>query len=219
MNRPDERQEPPGGLPGDQRAEGSFGMPPPPYGCDPAHSNGFPPPYARRKKKWLAGLFSFMVPGTGHMYLGLMTKGITIMLLLVLNICGIVFFGVESGTGGSSVLIIVLLSLLIPILYFYTLFDALQQADAINERYAAGWPPAMGWNGYPPAPGGQSQQVPVIGIVLLAVGGVALFSTADTSWTRWLLHSSGSMLGAVILIVVGAIVWLWGQRGQSDKRD
>ncbi|GIO11225.1 hypothetical protein J19TS2_07800 [Cohnella xylanilytica] len=192
---------------------------PPPYGFEP---NGFPPqPQRRKKRKLAAALLSMIFPGTGHMYLGLMSKGVIIMLLLALNICGIVFV-VEQA---NNVLIIVLLSLLIPILYFYNLFDVLQQTDAVNERHAAGWPTASGWpsasgwNGSPPAQGGSAGNVPVLGIVLLAVGGVALFSTANTEWTRWLLHSSGSMAGAIVLIAIGALVWLWEKRGHNGKHD
>jgi hypothetical protein len=141
------------------------------------------------------------------------------MLLLVMDICGIVFFA-ENGPQGS-VLIIVMLSLLIPILYAYNIFDVLQKTDAVNDRLSAGYPTAAGWNGQPPAPGGQPQpqQVPIVGIILLAAGGVALFSTANTEWTRWLLHSSGSMIGAIVLLVIGAVVWLWERRGRSGKQD
>jgi TM2 domain-containing membrane protein YozV len=106
-------------------------------------------PAKRRKSKFLAGLFAFLIPGTGHMYLGLMVKGVVIMLLLTLNICGIVF----AATGGANVLTIVLVSLLVPILYFYNLFDAVQSADLVNNRLQAGGPgiqPAYGWT---PSPG------------------------------------------------------------------
>lgn len=225
MNPSDEWGQPPEGRePRERRAEDGYGMPPP-YGYGPS---GYPPLPVRQKSKWVSALLSFLVPGTGHMYLGLMAKGIAIMVLLALNICAIVYFGVEYGGGsGGSVLIIVLLSLLLPILYFYSLFDSLQQTEAMNERYASGWPGASGWNAMPPGTaqgsgppqGSRPQQVPVVGVVLLAAGGVALFSMADTSWTRWILHSSGSMVGAVILIVIGGVVWLWERRGGSSRRD
>lgn len=244
MTANDNWQGPPGGTPDEQRAEAGrpdagygAGMPPPygysagggypPGGYGP---NGYPHPSPRVKSKWLSALLSMAVPGTGHMYLGLMTKGIAIMLLLTLNICAIVFFGVEyGGRGGGSVLVIVLLSLMLPILYFYTLFDSIQQTEALNERRASGWPGSAGWNGAPPAPpspqgqsapsgGGSPQPTPVAGVVLLAAGGVALFSMADTSWTRWLLHSSGSMAGAVILIIIGGLIWLWERRGSNGGR-
>lgn len=202
-----------------KQPEEGYGLPPS-YGNDPG---GYPNRPKHKKSKWVSALLSFLVPGTGHMYLGLMVKGISIMLLLALNICAIVYFAV-SGSGGS-VLIIVLLSLLLPILYFYSLFDSLQQTEALNERYASGWPGAPGWHGTPPPPNGQGsypqqqqQQVPLAGVVLLAAGGVALFSMADTNWTKWLLHSSGSMAGAVILLAIGAVLWFWERRGGPGRR-
>ena len=221
MTPSDEWQQPPGDQGTRERAPGEGnGMPPPYNGYAPY---GYPNPSARKKSKWVSAILSLLVPGTGHMYLGLMTKAIAIMLLLALNICAVVYFAVEydSGSEGSSVLTIVLVSLLIPILYFYNLFDALQQTEILNERYSAGWPGAAGWNGTPPSQGGQQkpQQVPVAGVVLLAAGGVALFSMADTNWTRWLLHSSGSMAGAVILLVIGGLVWLWERRGGSGRKE
>ncbi|MBB6731843.1 DUF6677 family protein [Cohnella zeiphila] len=194
--------------------EGPGGMMPPPIVYPPP---GYPPEGGRAKKlKWLAVLLAFCFPGTGHMYLGMMSRGVVFMLLLAMDICGIVFFA-QNGPQGS-VLIIVMLSLLIPILYAYNVFDVLQKTDAVNERHAAGYPPAAGWNGQQPASGGQ-QQVPIVGIILLAAGGLALFSTANTEWTRWLLHSSGSMTGAIVLLVIGAVVWLWERRGRSGKQD
>lgn len=222
MNPSDEWQQQPGDPRSRERAPGDGnGMQPPNYGYGP---NGFPNPYTRKKSKWVSAFLSLLVPGTGHMYLGLMTKGIAIMLLLALNICAVVYFAVEynGSSGGSSVLTIVLVSLLIPILYFYNLFDALQQTEMLNERYSAGWPGASGWNGMPHSQGGQQkqqQQIPVAGVLLLAAGGVALFSVANTDWTRWLLHSSGSMVGAVILLVIGGLVWLWERRGSSGRKE
>ncbi|MFC4601933.1 hypothetical protein [Cohnella hongkongensis] len=95
----------------------------------------------RRKKKWVAGMLAFIIPGTGHMYLGLMMKGITLMMLIALDITAIVHV-----SSGSSTLPVVLLSLLLPIIYFYNLFDAIQSTDAVNDRthpqlygYRAGW--------------------------------------------------------------------------------
>ncbi|CAM3966603.1 hypothetical protein COLU111180_16965 [Cohnella lubricantis] len=185
-------------------------------------SSGYPDQPVRKKRKWVSALLSLLFPGTGHMYLGLMAKGIAIMLLLSLNICAIVYFAIEYGNGsgsGSSVLVIVLVSLLVPIQYFYSLFDALQQTEAVNDRHAAGWLGASGPNGMPSAQGTPSQhQVSVAGVVLLAAGGLALFSIADMNWTRWFLHSSGSMTGAVILFVIGGLIWVWERRGSSNRR-
>jgi TM2 domain-containing membrane protein YozV len=88
----------------------------------------------RPKKKWIAGLTAFFVPGTGHFYLGQMLKGITIMLLISIDICVIVYVMTLE-----NMLATILFSLMLPIIYFYSLFDAIQSTDVINERAHARW--------------------------------------------------------------------------------
>ncbi len=117
---------------------------PPGYGASSSYPERLP--NARRKKKWVAGWLSFMIPGTGHMYLGLMGKGIVLMLMIALDIVAI-----TQVSNNSSALPVLFFSLLIPIIYFYTLFDAIQSTDAVNDRsgsaaasygHRAGWGPA-----------------------------------------------------------------------------
>jgi len=153
--------------------EGGF---PPPPSPDAANAGGaaqqrhWPPGYGapgpfperlpetrRKKKKWVAGLLAFFVPGIGHMYLGLMVKGIVLMMLLFLDITALI-----QAAEGSNTLPVVLLSFLIPIIYFYSLFDAIQRTDTVNERTAAGAPPygyRADWGpSQAPAPGPYPQQ-------------------------------------------------------------
>lgn len=104
---------------------------------------GYPYPPVRppkRRSKWVAAFLAFFVPGLGHMYLGRMMKGIAIMVLISANIAAIVH--VTSGAE-VNVLTVVLLSLLFPIIYFYSLFDAIQSTEDVNEKMAAkaGWQP------------------------------------------------------------------------------
>lgn len=191
----------------------------------------------RRKSKWIAGLLAMFVPGTGHMYLGLMFKGVAIMMLLGLNICGIVFTAVELN---GNVLSIVLLSLLIPILYFYNLFDALQSADLVNDRSRAvewgyGWPGQNGWNGNdtPPSPEGaplqqpqpyQAYQHPSVngggtGLVLLAAGGLVQLTVIGFEWPQRLLHETGSVAGGIVLIAAGVFMWMKERRMHPDGHE
>lgn len=190
---------------------------------DPWSSYGAPQGYpngtqsrARKKSKWLAGLLAFLIPGTGHMYLGLMVKGIVLMMLIALNITAIVFVSVE----GSNVLSIVLLSLLIPIIYFYNLFDALQSTDSVNDRKAAPLiNPQLGYAAKPPASESFSRGIPPSGILFLAAAGVVILVMTDINWTSWLFDSVGSMLGAIVLIGAGVGLWFWEMRGQHRKSE
>jgi len=185
---------------------------PPGYDADAAAA-------ARKKKsKLLAGLLAFIFPGTGYMYLGLMGKGVMLMLLLALNICGVVFVVQEMD---GNVLTVVLVSLLLPIIYLYNLFDTLQSADAVNDRIASGGyyyrQPPYGWDGRP-APAraeGDPRAVPALSIVLLAAGAAILLGSSNI---RWLFHSAGAMVGALVLIGAGVALWLWENRGQQGRK-
>lgn len=179
-----------------------------------------PPEPGPRKSKWIAGLLAAFFPGTGHMYLGLMTKGVFFMLLLAFNICAIVYFGLDNEYD-NRVLIIVLLSLMVPILYFYNLFSVLQNTERVNARRAGGYLPPQppDWNGHAAPPKSEDSQLPAIGIVVLLVGGFVLLQSSHSDWGRKLPHSFGAMTGAVILIGIGALLWLWERRGQSGRKD
>jgi TM2 domain-containing membrane protein YozV len=194
---------------------------------------GYPAGQQQRKgkRKWIAGLLAFLVPGIGHMYLGLMIKGIVLMLLVALDITAIVFASMEV----DNVLSIVLLSLLMPIIYFYNLFDAIQSTDTVNERkasqgsaggYRGGWaasgfvPPApqMSSSSQPlPTEEGAGRNVPPIGVLLLGGAGVVILLMSGTDWTNWLFNSAGSMFGAVVLIAAGVALWFWESRGHQRK--
>jgi hypothetical protein len=61
-----------------------------------------------------------MMPGAGHFYLGLMNRGLQLMLVFVGGIVTIVLLGIPE------------LAPFLPVVWFYSLFDALQMAEAIN---------------------------------------------------------------------------------------
>jgi TM2 domain-containing membrane protein YozV len=172
---------------------------------------------ARKRSKWLAGILAFLIPGIGHMYLGLMVKGIVLMLLVALDITAIVFVATE----GNNVLSIVMLSLLLPIIYFYNLFDALQSTDTVNERKAAStFNAQMGWAANPTRPATAesfTRGVPPIAILFLAAAGIVIVVMANISWSHWLFNSFGSMLGAIVLIGTGIGLWFWEKRGLHHK--
>jgi hypothetical protein len=177
---------------------------------------------SRKKSKWLAGILAFLFPGVGHMYLGLMLKGIVLMLLIALDISAIVYVSIEA----SNVLSIVLLSLLMPIIYFFNLFDALQSTDQVNERRTDAKSKQSNDPFVPPSYSFGSAQAdepfrrnsPVLGIILLAAAGVIILAMSDFSWTHWLFNAMGSMIGAVILIGIGVSMWLWEKRVEPRNK-
>lgn len=82
----------------------------------------------QQKSRFLTILLS-IIPGVGHLYLGLMTRGFTFLVGFFAWIVFVTFLAVASHEEGMFVLLLAL-----PIIWFYGLFDALHQ----RMRLAAG---------------------------------------------------------------------------------
>lgn len=78
----------------------------------------------RRKSKFLTFCFS-MLPGAGHMYLGLMKQGTS----LLTAFCALLFFASWLGIGP--------LLFLLPILWCYSFFDAINKNSMNDEDFYA----------------------------------------------------------------------------------
>lgn len=202
-----------------------YPLPPKPDSGEPVQAqwpgNGAPPAYvgeqrprSGRRRKWVAGLLAFLFPGTGHMYLGLMVKGIVLMLLIALDITAIVY----ASDGNDNKLSVVLLSLLLPIIYFYNLFDALQSTDAVNERNASAFhnaPVGLADRTASPTVENSIRGMPPAGILFLAAAGIVILIATGKNWTNWIFNSSGSILGAIVLVGADVGLWFWEMRGQQ----
>lgn len=158
-----------------------------------------------RKNKWIAGLLSCCIPGTGQFYLGLMQRGLSMMLLFFLNIFAIVFF----ATNGNSIPLVVLFSLLVPVIYFYNIFDALQQTDKVNHAGMPGFydeqAPGESYSGGFPAEKRTGSNT--IGYVLIGAGALLFLAGGKPAWLERAFEMVGSSIGAIILIGVGAYMF------------
>lgn len=167
------------------------------------------------KRKFLVGLFSFFVPGTGHFYLGLMHKGLLIMMMFIFNIAATVFATEANSFNSNAYLpLIVVLGCLIPVIYFYSLFDALQSTDQVNAYRRA-----VRAGHIPPAPAGtdafgKQVNAGVLGIGLMGIGVVLFLVSAKPSWLEDLFSIMGSYVGAVLLVGAGLLLFL----NESKKR-
>lgn len=178
---------------------------------------GHPPYYGhstRRRSKWLAGLLAFLIPGTGHMYLGLMFKAVTIMLLIAANIAAIV----QMSSYRDNALTIVLLSLMLPIIYFYNLFDAIQSTEIVNERLSNAQ-----WNAYAAGPerrsgGAEFRSITSDRLIVLIAAGVVVFLLMQGRWKDWVFDSTLSMIGAVLLIAGGVVLWIRELRHPQEPK-
>lgn len=162
------------------------------------------PYWPQRKRKWVAGLLSLIVPGIGHFYLGFMQKGLVVMLLIIMDICAIVHFSLNM----ASIPLITLLSLFLPLIYFYTLFDALQSTDKVNAAYAAK-ETSFGQRseavfGEGSASGGSMY----VGWLLVGAGALSFVFGAKPEWIGKMMDKFGTTLGGFVLIGIGILIFL-----------
>ncbi len=83
----------------------------------------------RRPSRWIAGLLS-IIPGAGHMYLGQIGKGFSLMGLLFASIFLIVLY---SSTTGQYWMTAYLVPTLAVLFLSYAIFDSLAIADAMRS--------------------------------------------------------------------------------------
>ncbi len=86
-----------------------------------------------KKSKGLTFFLSF-IPGAGHLYLGLMNRGLQFLIL---------FFGTIFI---SNILISGMFQFLLPVIWLYCLFDALQQYNKIKESNEIVDIPLISWD-------------------------------------------------------------------------
>lgn len=159
------------------------------------------------KSKALAVLFSMMVPGTGQMYLGSVTRGMSIMLMIILDIVAIVFFVTKPIE--NHVLPVTLLALLIPALYFYNLFDAVHQTDFTNCAIRQGIPPGVEPSGFSTGSNGGN-------LLLGFIGMVVLFCSLSAFGGWWDgIFTVNTAIGGAILVVAGALLFMKELRGKK----
>ncbi|MED4959436.1 hypothetical protein P9747_32420, partial [Paenibacillus macerans] len=125
----------------------------------------------RRKRKAIACLLSALFPGLGHLYLRLFFRAIAFIYFVLIDASALIYF--SSVRMAINVPLLVLLGLLIPAAYFYSIYDVLQSTDALNARMRRE-PEAHG--GRPPEAGGNpgSGLGPGLRASNLLVGGGAL---------------------------------------------
>ena len=156
-----------------------------------------------------SGLFTFcfgLVPGMGQMYLGYMKRGVSLMLMFT----GIIFI--------SALLNIGLLCILLPVVWAYALFDALnlraqtpEQAEANPDEFMFDPECFMGenWSKF------VTKRHSLFGWGLIFVGLYSLYSTLvrpllwdlynrfNLVWLRSLLDDIPTVVVAVLLIGLG----------------
>jgi hypothetical protein len=179
----------------------------PDYSPNPSFQHYAPYYQAPRKRKWVAGVLSFIVPGTGHFYLGLMQRGLFIMMLLILDIFIITSFASRSD---ASVPVVTLFALFIPVIYFYNLFDALQTTDNVNRRNELGEFAAELYTNEDPLQ--KLIKGTNLGVILIAAGVLFFLLSNKPRWFTGLFDLMGSYIGSVVLVLAGLAMYVLDSR-------
>ncbi|RAP73859.1 DUF4097 family beta strand repeat-containing protein [Paenibacillus montanisoli] len=83
---------------------------------------------------WLASIIAFLIPGGGHLALGRHLTGMLLLIGTLTDIAAMIRFADESG--GKYALLIIFLGLALPVFWFYSVFDTLQQAAKLRATAA-----------------------------------------------------------------------------------
>ena len=164
--------------------------------------------------KFLSVLFS-LVPGAGHMYLGLMRRGASIMAAFFQSIAATAFFS-NMGLFGY------VFGLLIPVIWFVAFFDFWRYPRMSPEEKALvkdDFLIPQGMN----LPGGSAmRKVRVVAGVLLILAGVfQLYRIFLYNFIYEYLHSLRliyfferlpTLLGGVGIIIIGLLLIFWKSR-------
>ncbi|WP_052339835.1 hypothetical protein [Gorillibacterium massiliense] len=183
-------------FPPNRGAEEHYRYQEPPYGSVPP----FRPPVSSKppKSRGSAIGFSFIFPGMGHLYLGLMRRGLSFMISFILNIALLpLVVQVFENNESVGVPIIVFMALLLPLQYVYCLFDVSHRADLVNS-----W--LTGLDDRPERELDAMLVKPVIaGNILLYLGIILMIYTVFPGWASKLFTEYGGTLLALALIVGG----------------
>lgn len=139
-----------------------------------------------RRRRVLAILLALLIPGGGHMLLGRAARGLNLLLVSVVAVAAMIYYANEAG--GRHLLMLVLLGLTVPVVYFYSVYDALQQLAKCTEEKSAG-------------------AVTLLQGMALSLGGVALLILMNppAMLTGW-LEAAGIYAPGVTFILLG--IWL-----------
>lgn len=164
------------------------------------------PKRRHRKRKFIAGLLAALIPGTGHLYFGLLRKGITFIFLILLDISALLYF---SSIGMQiNVPLLILLALIIPVIYFYNVYDVLQSADRLL-RFPEDHDLDISVTKANEAPKRRSiVSEPGIsfGLLLLLGGALLILFRQKPTWLQFFIEHYAEMAVSVILVCGGLFI-------------
>ncbi|RCX13895.1 DUF4097 and DUF4098 domain-containing protein YvlB [Fontibacillus phaseoli] len=180
-----------------------------------ARTKGFQP--RRRKRKFIACLFSAIFPGLGHLYLKMFFKGAGLIYFILLDSSALIYF--SSVRGGINVPLLILLGLLIPSIYFYSIYDVLQSTDVINAKLKRA---GMENEGKDPgtnggASGSSVARSVLAGLLLMCGGAVIFLFRQKPPWLEGFVAWSSGYVVAASLILAG-LMFIWRENRRRFLR-
>lgn len=182
----------------------------------------------KTRDKWISAVLSILLPGTGHMYLGFIGLGLGIMCALFVNIAlivALVVLGIYI-VFPISIALVTFFGLMIPVIYFYGIFDALQKVEkkyASSELFASDavlhsptdrdseWPDEVYDTRY-------SEGSHWAGIALMALGVVLLINfLLPNPVLDWLFRHFQTLVAVLLLLSGVWLIWQQLRRGRGDR--
>ncbi|MFC4777141.1 DUF6677 family protein [Paenibacillus sp. GCM10023252] len=138
----------------------------------------------------LTVLLAIIIPGAGHLYQARYLRGLLLLTLWLMDITAMI--RLADANGGRHLLLIVYLGLALPVIYFISVYDALQGAgDAERRRMSA------------------PRTNLVQGLLLMAAGGVLLLLIKPPdSLEPWMSELADYTLGPGLIAVAAAAILL-----------
>lgn len=178
----------------------------------------------RRKRRWMAAILAFFLPGTGHLYTGQYPRGLLLLAGYLLDVTAII--RLADSDGGRHLLLIVYLGLMLPVFYFMSVYDSLQSLERDDDApLSVGLSHGIALTAAggllfllvkPPdviLPWMNELAELSVGPVIIAIAVVLLVLTRKRLMTMFKL---GRYTAAVLIVVVGALL-LWDQiQGRND---
>lgn len=174
-------------------------------GAQAVRNYGFRP--RRRKRKFIACFLGAIFPGLGHLYLKMFAKGALLIYGVLLDASALIYF--SSVRSGINVPFLILLGLMIPVIYFYSIYDVLQSTDVVNARVKRAQTEAE-----EALPEGRKEEKGYSGIrrgiaaggLLMAGGAVLFLFRQKPPWLEGFIQWSAGYAVSVALILAGC--WL-----------
>ncbi|MDD3889483.1 MAG: hypothetical protein PHR65_06140 [Syntrophomonadaceae bacterium] len=145
---------------------------------------------ALNNRKVLTVVFS-IVPGAGHMYLGLLNEGIQLMALFF-------FTAFLMGWLNLSILVFIL-----PVIWFYSMFDAYHRVETGNDYRVYGEVPFFNWINKHPR---------WIGWGLIVFGALILFERIVSPLISWEIRNYLQTGIVSLIFIAGGVKLLAGNK-------